>query len=108
MGIRGKLVWVISLFLPVHRAGPEDGTQVVRHGSNHLPTADPFSLLEESEQIRNINKTANKKKPSPHSGSPFCSCSLLFIHPLLEALVKDTFIGIVWLLIKSKTLLDNA
>lgn len=42
MGVRGKLVGVISLFPPVHNAGPEDGTQVVRHGSNHLPTADLF------------------------------------------------------------------
>lgn len=107
-GVRGKLVRVISLFPSVHHPGPKDGTQVVRHGSNHLPTADLFSLLEESEQIRNTNKTANKKKPSPHSGSPLCSCSLLFIHPLPEALVRDTFFSIVWHLIKSKALLDNA
>lgn len=109
MRVRGEIVGVISFFPPVHPADPEDGTQVVRHGSNHLPTSDLFSLLEESKQsVSNTHNTANKKKPSPHSGSPFCSCSRLLVHPLREALVKDIFIGIVWHLIKSKALLDNA
>lgn len=109
MGVRGEIVGVISLFPPVHPDDPGDGTQVVRHGSNHLPTSDLFSLLEEGKQsVSSTHKTPNKKKPSPHSGSPFCSCSLLFVHPLREALVKDIFIGIVWHLIKSKALLDNA
>lgn len=39
MGVRGEIVGVISLFPPVHPADPGDGTQVVRHGSNHLPTS---------------------------------------------------------------------